>query len=851
VVADFGLATRVTPEDEPAATGSANRNGIDTSQGEQSRTGAICGTPPYMAPEQTEGKRVLSTAVDVYGLGATLYELLTGRPPFKAATVAETLKQVRDEPLPPPRSLNPRMPVELESICRKCLHKCPEDRYASAEALADDLERWLHGETPAVHPIGRVRRLLKWAKRRPMLAFLWIAVILLFGFATVVWNIWQMSAAAEWNQRQLYVTSVRLAAGYIETRLFDRAEETLDECRPNLRGWDWYYLKRLCHREEVTLRGHTGSVLSVEYSPDGSRLATAGQDGTVRIWDPHTREELQTLRGHRSFVNSVCFSNGGRMLISAGDDEAVKFWDPFTGRELEGLPTNGHRVAASRNSNVLAALSRDNRISVWDVVAGKDLWTITDLEKKRITEIAVSPDGRYLAAVGYHELLKVWDIRHRRELPPFLEPDERALQKILFGVAFSPDGNYLAVGTDNPLIWDLRTHKERRVYVYAGRRCSRMVISPDSKWVAATTRDGLVRVWDIDSETMVLSLDKDPNQDPGLDFSPDGQHLALSRGSDVCIKSINPVATQTHRQLTGHSSQQIWNLVFSPDGRWLASRAGDREVILWDAATLKAVHELRTPVEMTEQANLAFSPDSRWLLSGCRSEQLLVWEVETGQPGAQVIPARNTRCCAFSPDGQWLATTNGTNKILLWDVRKAEQVRTFDLSTSEISFLAFRPGLRPGHYQLASCGTDGKVKLWDATTGKEVRSFEGHTKAVGWVVFSADGRRMATAGTDLTVRVWDTEGGPEPHLTLKGHDGPVSCVAFSPDGSRLVSASHDGTVKLWDARLGQELLTLKGHKKGSVACVAFSPDGQLLATCSHDGTVRIWDGPPLSETAKP
>ena len=653
VVADFGLATRITPEGAPGFDGGARVQGQDTVNAEPSKTGPICGTPPYMSPEQAEGKRVLSTAVDVYGLGAILYELLTGKPPFKAATVNETLRLVKEEPIAPPQSLNRRMPIELESICRKCLHKSPEDRYASAEAVADDLERWLRGETPVVHPIGRVRRLVKWAKRRPMLAFLWSAVIvlLLFGAGIVAWHIGAMNEAADRIGRQFSLTSIRLAAGYVERNQLDRAEETLDKCSPALRHWEWYYLKRLCHREEIRLRGHTGSVLSLEYSPDGARIATAGMDGTVRIWNPVTREELYTLRGHKSFVNNVCFSKGGRLLISASADGTVKFWDPATGREREGLPIKSHQIAASRRNNVLAALSRENSISVWDVVARKNLWTLTNL-KEQITNIALSPDGRFLAAVGYHESLKVWDIHDRRELPPFFGSDERSSQRIMFGIAFSPDGNYLVVGAENPLIWNFHTRKATRLYGTGGLRCSRMVFSPNSKWIAATGRDGLVRVWDIDSETIVLSLDKEASQDLGLDFSPDGSHLALSRGREVGIlKNINKAVVKTHRVLKGHTFLQVGTLVFSPDSRWLASRAGDREIILWDARNGKAVRMLVSPTRISNEANLAFSPDGRWLVSGCQGDQLLVWEVETGPQKRLRDPSAKHPLLRLRPEG--------------------------------------------------------------------------------------------------------------------------------------------------------------------------------------------------------
>ena len=753
------------------------------------------------------------------------------------------------------------MPVELESVCRKCLHKNPEDRYASAEAVADDLERWLRGETPIMHPIGRMRRLFRWANRRPMLVSLWSAVILLlvFGVGTLAWHIRAMREAAYWNKLQLYVISVRLAARYIEMKQLDRAAETLDKCPDQtewgegafavgstFRGWDWHYLKRLCHREEIRLRGHAASVLSVEYNPDGSRIATAGLDRTVRIWNAATGQQLHTLRGHESFVNNACFSNGGRLLISASADGAVKFWDVATGRELQGLPIKGNQIAVSRRNNVLAALNRDHSIGLWDVVARKNLWSLTGL-KERITNIALSPDGRYLAAVGYQEVLRVWDLHERRELPPFIGAKEPIPQRIMFGIAFSSDGNYLVVGSENPRIWNLHTRKAIRVYGTGGLRCSRMVFSPDNKWVAAICRDGLVRVWDIESETIVLSLDKAADQDVGLAFSPDGHHLALSRGWEVgIIQNINNPVLQTHRVLEGHSALQVGALAFSPDGRRFASRAGEREIILWDAANGRVLRTLVAPRKIPSEANLTFSPDGSRLFSGCRGDQLLVWDVKKGQRSADTIPAPNTLCCVFDPTGQWLATTDGL-EILLWNAESKELIRRFDRDTSEISCLAFRPG----HRQLASCGSDGLAKLWDMDAGKVVRTFKaGTTHAIAWIAFNPDGRRMATAGHDLTVRCLGCRAQGDP-LILKGHNGPITRVAFSPDGSRIVSASYDGTVKLWDAHLGQELLTFKKNKKGSVACVAFSPDGRLLAAGSHDGTLRVWDGTPLSITQQP
>ncbi|HTU22460.1 MAG TPA: serine/threonine-protein kinase, partial [Gemmataceae bacterium] len=373
-VSDFGLAKRI--EADASLT----------------QTGAIVGTPQYMAPEQTQGRKgAVTTATDVYGLGTVLFALLTGQPPFRGETVLETLEQVRDREAEPPRLINPKVDRDLETICLKCLQKEPQRRYESAQALAEDLERWLRGEPIQARRIGWVRRMWRWCRRKPFLAALtglWTGLALAFVVGLIV-SIWliagQRDEIREQNQFtlererdlrvHLYASDMRLAWQALREGERERMRGLLDRHIPgtgqeDLRGFEWYYLQRrsrgLLH-EAVRVAAHEGDAYCVIYSPDGRTLASAGKDGVIRFWDARTLRPRGELHGGQGEINEIAFAPDGKSLASAGDDGTIWLWDLATARKRDILRPEGCRgelsaLAISPDGKVLAAGGRDGGI---------------------------------------------------------------------------------------------------------------------------------------------------------------------------------------------------------------------------------------------------------------------------------------------------------------------------------------------------------------------------------------------------------------------------------------------------------------------------------------------------------
>jgi WD40 repeat protein/serine/threonine protein kinase len=821
-VTDFGLAKAADSED-------------------LTHTGDIIGTLRYMAPERFQGRA--DARSDVYALGLTLYELLTLRPAFDEGDRNKLVAQVMHGEPPRPRQVSPDVPRDLETVVLKVLERDPSRRYPSAGELAADLRRFLSGEPIRARRVNAWERGWRWCRRNPaaaaLVAVTGVAVLLSVGSAVGLWYHGKTQAALEQAQFHQYFHHIARAQAGWQNEMMAQVEKLLDDCASGRRGWEWYYLKRLCHADLLTLRGHTGAIWGVAYSPDGTRLATASPDGTVKLWDAITGQEVRTLKGHTSPVFSVAFSPDGTRLAS-GDEDSIVIWDVTDGRVIH--PLIGHKgrvlsLAFGPDGTRLASASYDQTVKIWNVRTGRLLDTLQG-HAGGILGVAFSPDGTQIASAGYYAgVVEVWDARTGKVLHTLRRHAGRCIS-----VGFSPDGTRIASASSDGAVkvWDVAIGRE--VLTFKGHRSSvqRVAFSPDGTRLASASADGAVKVWDVATGQLTRTFLGHTSEVRGLAFSPDGTRLA-SASADQTVKVWGMGAGHEPRVLTGHT-HGLLGVAFSPDGSRLASASRDMTVKVWNVATGQVIWTLTGHTGGVW--GVAFSPDGTRIASSGGDRDVRLWDTTTGQE-VSFSPLRGHRgqvdCVVFSPDGTQLASACGDGTVKLWDATTGREIRTLRGHTDGVRGVAFSPD----GTQLASAGRDYTVRVWEAATGHPIRTLHGHTNWVKGLAFSPDGSRLASASYDNTVRVWDAATGAEVLPPLTGHTSIVFSVAFSPDGTRLASSGMDGTVKVWDAATGQEVLTLKGHGD-EVQGVAFSPDGTLLASASEDGTVRIWDARPLA-----
>ncbi len=798
MITDFGLAKRLD------------------SDANLSRSGTIVGTPAYMAPEQAAGHKSLTIAADVYSLGAILYEVLTGRAPFVGSTALEILGQVVDKEPTPPRQIARGIDRDLETICLKCLEKDPHKRYPTAEALAEDLERFGAGQPILARPAGTLDRAVKWVRRRPALAALvgvcCVAALSLAG--VIVDSNLRLTVERDYARGQEEKAGLERDSAFVAKTEADRqrrrAEELLSHSRAE-RG-----MRLLDGANSLGLLDLLDARRAAEDLPQLRNLRTTLWSG----WESACSGRLEQVLPNKSPVTAMAFAPDGKTMATREKDGAIVLWDIATGKARMTIPTPADWVNAGPpgaappeqtltfSTDGAALVFRWSHLSgkggtqAWDVDTGRPRCPPINFDRPG-KKVCLSPDGLWLVT-GVGAVLRKQEALTGESIGPSWKASGP-----VDAILISPDGKLLVTLGDQLEWWDAATGKQFAPPTPTPGRKDRLDSNPSAQFLA---------------------------------FTPDGKWL-ICRFPTFTTETARVYDTATGKlvgaPVTSDTQFSFGEVKVSRDGATMATLPSalgnlyERKVRLWRLATGKLQPE---PVRHEGDAIcLALSPDGKLLATGGLDGSARLWEIEKGRPhGSALWHAGPVALVSFAPNGARLATCDESGVVRLWQTA-AGRTRGKPALEAPASSFAFGPG---GKW-LAATNLANEIQRWDLATLQPLGKPLKQEHKVGILACSPDGALLA-AGTAKGIQLWDVAAA-RPHGQRLEFPHEVLGLAFSLDGKRLAAMSGDGVVQMWDPATGElHKPPFKGERmEAAFFDMQISADGNLVATRCTFG-VLLW-----------
>ena len=830
-VMDFGLARGDTGE-----VVAAGETGAIVSH--LTQAGSITGTPAYMSLEQFEGT-IVDARSDQFSFCVAVHEALYGERPFGGDSVVELVAALQTgTPRDAPRGT--AVPGWVRSVVLRGLARDPAARFASMRALLDAL---------AADPVARRRRILA----RVGLAL--VLALSAWGLVTLSIRLGQRNARIAEQAGEIDEKNVALADQLAaQTRLLSaqrglRATMLIPEAREaealilaiqavDAYAEDWADAPRealegleqvLAHdtvlvTDERVLAGHQGYLTEVEYSPDGTRLATSSFDGTARVWDAASGRLVATLAGDSGALFDVGFAPDGSRLATVGSDGSVRIWDVATSAALARC--DGHtgpvvQVAFSPDSARLATAGSDGSARIWGATSGELRHTLRGPGGDAVQTVAFAPDGSRVASAGAGATAWIWDVTTGARLAT-LAGHTAAIHEL----AFSPDGSRLATASADrsARTWSVATGELVAVLEGHGGFVMAVAYAPDGSQLTTVGHDTVARVHEPETGALLRELRGGHSAGiAALAYRPDGARV-VTTSYEGSIAVWDPATGERVERLVGHPSD-VWGVEFSPDGRHIATAGVDGTARIWGLDYTKVA--ARAGPERDVQL-FTFTPDHARIVTSDELDRARVWDVASGEL-LMTLGDGGVRGVAASPDGRHVATID-EHALRIWDLHTDEAAAALPVPEGAASVYYAPDGAR-----IYSRGADA-IWIFDAATAERLATIK--VKDVFDLAFSPDGAQLAVASEESVVRIWDARSG-QLVIELAHPDSALREVEWSPDGAQIATANRV-EVRLWDARTYALLATCEGHR-GLPRGLVFSPDGARLVGSSNNHGARIWD----------